>query len=286
MPNNNPEIKGWVRVLLLVLPYIFVVGMFSLLGAALVDVNYDLPSENKTLFQHLIVSVFNFIGVFCVLFFFVQIVDEEAFIDIGLKIKNRSNDIILGIVIGLLIMGFAALLLIIIDEIIFLNYKVDFKSIIYMFILFILVSLAEEFLLRGYILRNFMYSFNKYVALILSSFLFSIMHGLNPSFDFIAFINLFLAGILLGLPYIFNKNLWFPIALHFSWNFFQSLFGFNVSGQESYSLVQIDIPDPNLINGGNFGFEGSILSIIVQIILIFAIFIWYRKKQTSTHATE
>jgi len=75
-----------------------------------------------------------------------------------------------------------------------------------------------------------MYSFGKPIALVVSAILFSIMHGQNPAFDYLAFINLFLAGVMLGLPYIFNKNLWFPIALHFSWNFFQSLFGFKVSG--------------------------------------------------------
>ena len=126
-----------------------------------------------------------------------------------------------------------------------------------------------------------MYSFNKYVALILSSFLFSILHGLNPDFSFISFIDLFLAGIMLGLPYTFNKNLWFPIALHFSWNFFQSLFGFNVSGLDSYSLIEFSIPEPNLINGGGFGFEGSILSMIMQVIVIVVMYVVYNRNQVK-----
>ena len=72
--------------------------------------------------------------------------------------------------------------------------------------------------------------------------------------------------------------MWFPIALHFSWNFFQSLFGFNVSGIDMYSLIEFKIMDSNVWNGGAFGFEGSILSVIVQIILIVLIFYHYNTK--------
>jgi hypothetical protein len=124
-----------------------------------------------------------------------------------------------------------------------------------------------------------MYSFNKYFALFLSSVLFSLMHGANPNMDWFSFLNLFLAGILLGVSYIYTKNLWFPIALHFSWNFFQTLFGFNVSGQDFYSLIEFRISEKNILNGGNFGFEGSILSIIVQVILILTVIIYYQNKK-------
>nr|WP_321412929.1 CPBP family intramembrane glutamic endopeptidase [uncultured Allomuricauda sp.] len=89
----------------------------------------------------------------------------------------------------------------------------------------------------GVILRNFMESMNKYVALLVSALLFALMHAANPKLSLIGNINLFLAGVVLGLPYIYTKNLMFPIAFHFSWNFFQSLFGFNVSGLDSYSLI-------------------------------------------------
>jgi membrane protease YdiL (CAAX protease family) len=51
-------------------------------------------------------------------------------------------------------------------------------------------------------------------------------------------LNIFLAGIFLGAYYINRRNLWFPIGLHFAWNFCQgSVFGFEVSGEK----VQIHI---------------------------------------------
>lgn len=132
--------------------------------------------------------------------------------------------------------------------------------------------------MRGYVLRNLMYSFNKYIALIWSSILFSLMHGFNPNIDTFALIELFLAGILLGQSYIYTKNLWFPIALHFSWNFFQTHFGFNVSGQDTYSLIEFSIVENNLWNGGDFGFEGSWLSIISSIIMIILVERYFKKN--------
>ena len=81
-----------------------------------------------------------------------------------------------------------------------------------------------------------MSSFNKYKALIISSILFSIMHGLNPNISLFSLFDLFLAGIVLDLSYINTKNLWFPIDMHLSWNLFQTLLGFNVSGQDTYLI--------------------------------------------------
>jgi membrane protease YdiL (CAAX protease family) len=175
-------------------------------------------------------------------------------------------------------MGFAYLLLSQMKEIIYVKTVFKIKEILLSIGLFIIVAINEEVLMRGYVLRNLMYSYNKHIALIFSSILFSLMHGLNPNMEWLSYLNLFLAGILLGSTYIFTKNLWFPIALHFSWNFFQTLFGFNVSGQDFYSLIEFKIAKTNLINGGLFGFEGSIFCIVIQLILITAILIYCNKS--------
>jgi len=162
----------------------------------------------------------------------------------------------------------------------------DFKEIIISIFLFIIVAVMEELLMRGYILKNLMISYNKYVALIVSSVLFSLMHGFNPNIDLFALTNIFLAGILLGISYIHTKNLWFPIALHLSWNLFQTILGFNVSGQKTYSLIEFGITENNLLNGGEFGFEGSILSLIAMLITIVGIEIYYRRQKAATTPQE
>jgi membrane protease YdiL (CAAX protease family) len=268
--------KGWQRILILILPYFTVIGIFQLVGMLLTGVDYKAYSTLTTQ-QHLIISIFNLLGHLILVWFFMKEIDNEPFISIGLEVKNRKKDIICGFITGLFIMCFAYAFLITINELYYFKINFSIIEIICSILVFAIVAFVEEMLLRGYVLRNLMYSFNKYVALIVSSLLFSLMHGFNPNMDWFSFLNLFLAGIVLGASYIYNKNLWFPIALHFSWNLFQTLFGFNVSGQDFYSLIEFKITDKNILNGGDFGFEGSIFSIIAQVLLIVTIWYYYER---------
>ena len=271
--NHN----GWLRILLLILPYIIIVGIFQYVGALISGVDLSNPEFENTSLQELSLSFSSFIGTFLVIGLFMQFVDKEKFIDLGFKTKGKLKEFIVGIVAGLIVMGLGYYLLSSMGQLSFQSINFDMQEILISFLLFTIVAIVEETLLRGYVLRNLMYSFNKYIALIWSSILFSLMHGFNPNIDTFALIELFLAGILLGQSYIHTKNLWFPIALHFSWNFFQTHFGFNVSGQDTYSLIEFSIVENNLWNGGDFGFEGSWLSIISSIIMIIIVERYFKK---------
>ena len=273
--NINSQINGWIRILSFILPHIIVVGTFQFIGAAILDLDIEDINSIKTTFQHFIINLFGFIGLLLVLWLFMKYVDNEKFINLGFHLKKKSKHFYLGAFLGFFIMGFAYLLLSQMDEIVFVKTVFKINEILFSVGLFIIVAISEEVLIRGYILRNLMYSFNKYTALIISSILFSVIHGFNPDMSWLSYLNLFLAGILLGASYIYTKNLWFPIALHFSWNFFLFFFGFNVSGQNLYSLIEFKIAKSNLINGGLFGFEGSIFCIVIQLVLITTILIYY-----------
>jgi len=274
--NHN----GWLRILGIIIPFGIALLFFQYLIGEIAGIdlfNFDAP---RTIERSLL-NVFSFmIATLFIVWLFVRFVDKEHPTSIGLRFKNRISDLFLGLGIGLLIMGLGFLVLLFFGEINFQNFHFDLRELSMMFLLFIMVAIAEEVLLRGYVLKNFMLSFPPYLALIVSSLLFSLMHGFNPNTSFTGFANLFLAGVLLGLPYLYTRNLMFPIALHFSWNFFQSLLGFNVSGSSSYSLIEVKIHQETLLNGGAFGFEGSILAIVAHLIAIIWIWIYYHKKKS------
>jgi hypothetical protein len=278
MENKN---RGWQRVLLIILPYIFIGGLFQFIGALIAGADFTNVDFQKTSEQQVIMSFFSLLGTFIVIWFFSKYLDKEKFINLGFQLKNRGVDFGAGIVLGAVIMILGYVLLLNLGEITFTKTIIDFKEILLSIVLFTCVAFAEELLLRGYVLRNLMVSFNKYLALIISSIIFALMHGFNPNIDLFSMTTIFLAGILLGISYIHTKNLWFPISLHLSWNLFQTLFGFNVSGQDSYSLIEFSITKNTLLNGGAFGFEGSILSVIAMIISIVGIGFYYERKNTK-----
>ncbi|WP_159022073.1 CPBP family intramembrane glutamic endopeptidase [Formosa sp. L2A11] len=282
MDKEGLKKGAWTRVLILILPYFLVVGLFQVAGALIAGIDIMDRDFQQTSMQHLIIKSFDLVGTFLLLWFFMKKLDNEPFVNLGFQTKNRLNDVLIGLAVGLVIMVLGYGILVSLNEIFFVKINFDLQEILVTILLFIIVAVVEETLLRGYILRNLMYSFNKYVALIVSSILFAAMHLGNPNIDLFAVVNLFLAGILLGLSYLYTKNLWFPIALHLSWNLFQSLLGFNVSGLDAYSLVEFKIIDPNKFNGAAFGFEGSYLSILAQIITIIGIGIFYNKKKTKS----
>jgi len=135
----------------------------------------------------------------------------------------------------------------------------------------LLVALAEEIAFRGFVLGHLLTAgVNRFVALFLSSALFSLMHIFNPNFSLIAFLNILLAGILIGSTYIYTRNLWFPIALHFFWKLAARSDSWFRSKRRTIGryFIVFRITGENIINGGAFGFEGSILCTALMIIAI------------------
>jgi len=130
-------------------------------------------------------------------------------------------------------------------------------------------SIFEETLMRGIIFRITEEKLGSYFALIITAVLFGAMHLANPNSSLIAAIGLAIqAGLLLASAYIYSRNLWFPIAIHFAWNFTQSaIFGANVSGNTiSKTLITSKIEGAEWFTGGKFGPEGSIQATVFCLI--------------------
>ena len=283
--------KGWLTAILSIIPFFIFAILFQGIGLGFTsalgeygiiefDFNSYLEVEDAMrdyLAADTIIQYFDLIGIFVLLWILMKFVDKEPFINLGFSIKGKMNDIILGMALGLLLMAVGYSTLIFLGEIKFVSFNFDLKSITLLFLLFIGVSVVEETYARGYVLKNLLKSFNPVVSLIISSAIFSLLHFFNPNVNYIALTELFIAGILLGVSYVYTKNLWFPIALHLSWNFFQVMFGFNVSGIDTYSLIEFEILENNNINGGDFGFEGSYLSILFSLIMIYFLWRYYKK---------
>jgi hypothetical protein len=72
------------------------------------------------------------------------------------------------------------------------------------------------------------------------------------------------AGLLLGGSYMLTRSLWMPIGLHAAWNFTQGfLFDVPVSGFDQNGLVEAQLSGPELLSGGRFGLEASLIAVVI-----------------------
>ena len=276
MITSAPRIKyGWLRAILFFISFFIFIAVFDLIGIAIVSSiseysfeeyisDTDLLMENKMMLLMMVSQLF---GTLFTVWIFQKFVNRESFTSIGLEFSGYKDDFVSGLLlgVGLIALGFGTLYI--------FNFlsvaSIQFSLIDQLFYLslFAVVSLNEEIAIRGYILQNLSSSFNKYIALVLSSLVFMIMHIGNPNMSAVPLFNLFLAGLLLGVYCIHKNNLWFPIGAHITWNYFQGpVLGFEVSGNDVDSIFIQILNGSELITGGEFGFEGSIILTVLMII--------------------
>lgn len=95
-----------------------------------------------------------------------------------------------------------------------------------LFTIAVLPALLEEMIYRGYILRT-LRPYGNVFAVLVSSMLFSLMHGNLRQIPFA-----FLVGLILGCLYVMTDNIWMSITVHFANNAISVLmeyFGFGLS---------------------------------------------------------
>ena len=286
--KNNSYIKiGWIRVVVFIPVYIIILLISSFTGLTTIAIisnkSFKDLFSNETLIASLefmyIAKSFEFIGSLISVFLFVIMIDKVPFTSIGLKFKGYKQDLYHGFILGAFMISIATLILYLCGMILIVDISPSLSSLGGFMFLFLISAFQEEVVIRGYILNNLMNSMNYYLALALSSIIFMSFHLINPNLNIIAMINLFLAGILLGIYYTRKRNLWLPFGLHVGWNYFQGpIFGFNVSGLNTNSFIVQDVNGPTYLTGGLFGLEGSLITTVLIIIFIFYLDQKYKKK--------
>lgn len=281
MSESSPRIKsGWIRATLFFIVSLITSQIFAGIGlvVVLIATGFDLSAlSNQEEITNAVkgvkfllpLKVIEFLSVMLCAWLFIRFIDRKPLKSIGLILKGYEKDLKLGLALGAGLIAIGFLILFILGYLSVDGFSFPVGTLILYFLLFVVVSFHEEIMMRGYVLNNLMQSMNRYAALSISSVIFMSIHLLNPNVNFLSVVNLFLAGIVLGIYYIHKPNLWLPIGMHLTWNFFQGpIFGFEVSGIETKSIINQSVRGNEIITGGAFGFEGSILATILIITII------------------
>jgi membrane protease YdiL (CAAX protease family) len=202
-----------------------------------------------------------------------------------LSIKGLAKNLVAGIALGALLqsltIGVIALMggfsIVSVNPVSFLlpPFVMGFTSAIF-----------EEILVRGIVFRLLEETLGSYLALFISAAIFGALHLGNPNSTWIAAVGIALqAGLFLAAAYMYTRNLWFPIAIHFAWNFTQAgIFGANVSGNKiGSSLFTTHIEGEAWYTGGAFGPEGSVQATIFCLMATAALIMLVRKQGGIKH---
>lgn len=196
--------------------------------------------------------------------------------------KNWFVNLISGLVIGAVSIGFAALIAVIFGGLTLEFNQTAGSSAILLtlgisFLIFAVAAAFEEALFRGYMLQTFSRANFVWLGVFLTALLFATAHNSNPKANFFSWLNTFLAGIWFGMAYLKTRDLWFPFGLHLTWNWMQgSVFGIEVSGLKEITtapLMHETDSGPAWLTGGDYGIEGGIACFIALIFSIAFIYL-------------
>ena len=150
--------------------------------------------------------------------------------------------------------------------------------------LLIVAALAEEAMFRGYGLQTLARARLASLGVLLTCAFFSVVHLSNPNVvPGFTLVNTALAGVWFGVAYLRTRSLWFPLGLHWAWNWALGwFFGLPVSGAKfvSHPLIEANDTGPFWLTGGSYGIEGGLAGTIAM--LLFTIYTWRTSLVSAT----
>ena len=215
------------------------------------------------------------------------------FSEIGVNGEKGIEYFCYGSLIGALIVMIIFYLLYFSNSILFeINKNIVYTDIFRIFLIFFILALADQILVRNYLLTFFtkMMGIRNSVILI-STLLFLICFSVAKWFKIpdietvIYLINIFLSYTLFSLIYYFYGNMWLLVGLSAFNNFFQVVvFGSRLDTVYAINpLIKLKIIEKySLLNGGNYGFEAGIYYTTLYLTgILFMIYKITSEKQTE-----
>ncbi len=150
-------------------------------------------------------------------------------------------------------------------------------------------AMLEETVFRGMVVREFALRWGWPIAIVAGGLYFSAMHLISiiPILTPLLTISILAAGIaanaLFVALYIRSRSLWLPIGFHAGWNFaLAAILGTTMSGHAgSYGLFQTELSGRDVLTGGEFGVETSVIAVVLMIVLSICV-LWISRGRSGS----
>lgn len=256
---KNKGVMNFTPIFLLIIVYSFLQGI---------------------LFEYVFKNIvgYNILSVLCsyifpavILLFSVKYFEKTTFDYFGFSKENNLIAIKAGLGLAVFsVVGIVVILLISNNISLTLSKDLKIGIIIILIILVLIQGFLEEVVFRGYLMTRFAAKKGKWIAIILSSLFYIVFRMSNPTTSKLDLINIFLISIVMSLLYWYFDNILVIAIFHAFWNCISGvIFGFNISGiRVSDSIFTVEaISDKQILIGGSYGIEGSIIVTVFFAIL-------------------
>ena len=256
---KNKGVMNFTPIFLLIIAYSFLQGILF-----------------EYVFKNLI--GYNIISVLCsyifsaiILLFFVKYFEKTTLDYFGFSKENNLVAFKVGLGLAILsLVGIVGILLMSNNISLTLSKDLKIGIIIILVILVLMQGFLEEIVFRGYLMTRLAAKKGKWLAILLSSIFYLVFRMSNPSSSKLDLINIFLISIVMSLLYWYFDNILVIAIFHAFWNCISGVvFGFNLSGIKlSDSIFTVEaISDKQVLIGGSYGIEGSIIATVFFAIL-------------------
>ena len=256
---KNKGVMNFTPLFLLIIAYSFIQGILF-------------EYVFKDLVGYSIISVLcSYIFSAGILLFFVKYFEKTTYDYFGFSKENNVLAIKAGLGLAIFsVVGVVVILLISNNISLTLSNNFKIGTIIILIILVLIQGFIEEIVFRGYLMTRLAAKKGKWIAIILSSLFYLVFRMSNPTTSKLDLINIFLISIVMSLLYWYFDNILVIAIFHAFWNCISGvILGFNISGiRVSDSLFAVkEISDKQILIGGSYGIEGSIIATVFFAIL-------------------
>lgn len=256
---KNKGVMNFTPLFLLIIAYSFIQGILF-------------EYVFKDLVGYSIISVLcSYIFSAGILLFFVKYFEKTTYDYFGFSKENNVLAIKAGLGLAIFsVVGVVVILLISNNISLILSNNFKIGTIIILIILVLIQGFIEEIVFRGYLMTRLAAKKGKWIAIILSSLFYLVFRMSNPTTSKLDLINIFLISIVMSLLYWYFDNILVIAIFHAFWNCISGvILGFNISGiRVSDSLFAVKaISDKQILIGGSYGIEGSIIATVFFAIL-------------------
>ena len=198
---------------------------------------------------------------------------------------NRIPELLIGILVGFLMNGVLILFAIMHGDIHLYFERFSIGAFLFLFVSVFIQSAAEEIMCRGFIYHRILRTYRgQYLAAaLINGIFFGLIHITNNGATPIAIIDIMICGIEYSALVYYFDSVWMAMGMHAGWNFTQSILaGLPNSGNVfPYSIFRLDAATAtnSFFYDVGFGVEGTIPSIIIELVVLVLIIVIGRKMK-------